>query len=84
MLFLVTQTHSPQTCPIEVGGPDVLHAKAEDVPGLRVVATYGAFPEHVLYYVIEADEYGAVRKFLEPGYTRCTAEVTPVDKFMDE
>lgn len=41
---------------------------------------YGAFHDHVVYYVVEADSLSAVHKFLDPGSTRCKATITPVSE----
>ena len=84
MLFLITQTHTPETCPIDAGGRKVLHEKPENVPGLKIVAAYGAYTEHILYYVVEADDYDTVEKFLTPGFRRCSAMITPVSQFFGE
>ena len=46
MLFLITQIHTSETCPIDAGGREVLHEKPENVPGLKIVAAYGAYAEH--------------------------------------
>jgi hypothetical protein len=43
------------------------------VAGLKIVAACGAYTEHILYYVVEADDYDAVEKFLTPGFKRCKA-----------
>ena len=84
MLFLITQTHTPETCPTDAGGREVLHEKPENVPGLKIVAGYGAYTEHTLYYVVEADDYDTVEKFLEPGFKQCKATITPVSRFFGE
>lgn len=81
MLFLITQTHTPETCPIDAGGREALHEKPEKVPGLKIVAAYGAYTEHTLYYIVEADDYEAIEKFLTPGFKRCKAVITPVSQF---
>ena len=60
---------------------EVLHEKPENVPGLKIVAAYGAYTEHLLYYVVEADDIDAVEKFLTPGFTRCKAAIAPVSQF---
>ena len=39
---------------------------------------YGAFAEHVVYYVVEADSMKAVNQFLMPGFKRCECVITPV------
>lgn len=82
MLFLVTQTHTPENCPIDAGGREALHADPKKVTGLKVVTAFAAYTEHVLYYLVEASDYDTVEKFLTPGYKRCAAVITPVSKFM--
>lgn len=82
MLFLITQAHSPEACPIDAGGREALHEKPEKMQGLKVVTAFAAYTEHVLYYLVEADDYGAIEKFLTPGFKRCSATVTPVSKFL--
>jgi hypothetical protein len=84
MLFLITQIHTPETCPIDAGGREVLHEKPENVPGIKIVVAYGAYTEHTLYYVVEADDYNTVEKFLTPGFKRCKATITPVSQFFGE
>ena len=82
MLFLITQTHSPQNCPIDAGGREALHEDPKKVAGLKVVSGFAAYTEHVLYYLVEADDYDAIEKFVTPGFKRCTATITPVSKFL--
>jgi hypothetical protein len=81
MLFLITQTHTPETCPIDAGGREDLHEDPENVPELKIVAAYGAWSEHILYYIVEADDYDTVNKFLTPGFKRCSASISPVSQF---
>ena len=66
MLFHITQTHSPETCPKEAGGSRALYDSK--VEGVKLRAMYGAFPQHVIYYIVEADNLPAVNKFLDPGF----------------
>lgn len=78
MLFHITQTHPPELCPKDDGGSKTLYnAKAE---GVKLLGIYGAFPEHVIYYIVEAETIKAVDAFLMPGFKRCTSKVTPVSK----
>ncbi len=78
MLFHITQTHTPENCPIDAGGSKTLcDANAE---GVKLRAMYGAFSQHVIYHIVEADSLEAVHKFLDPGWKRCTAIVTPVSE----
>ncbi len=78
MLFHITQTHTPETCPKDEGGSSTLfNANAE---GIKLRAMYGAFTEHEIYYVVEADSLKSVHQFLMPGIKRCTCRVTPVSE----
>ncbi len=76
MLFHVTQTHTPELCPKDEGGSKTLYDTA--VKGVKLRAMYGAFSEHVIYYVVEAESVKAVNQFLMPGFKRCTCRITPV------
>ncbi len=78
MLFHITQAHAPELCPKDEGGSTTLYdPKAE---GVELLAVYGAFAEHVLYYVVEADDVGPVERFLLPGFKRCTSKISPVSQ----
>lgn len=82
MLFLITQTHSPEACPIDAGGREALHEDPSKVERLKVLMGFAAYTDHVLYYLVEADDYDAIEKFLTPGFKRCSATITPVSKFL--
>ncbi len=76
MLFLITQTHTPEQCTKNAGGVKALYNdKAE---GVTLKALYGAFSDHIVYYVVEANSLKAINDFLTPGWTRCTSRITPV------
>jgi hypothetical protein len=78
MLFLITQTHTAESCPVDAGGSKTLYnAQAE---GVTVRGIYGAYAEHIIYYLVEADSLRAVHQFLMPGFQRCTSEVRPVSE----
>ena len=75
MVFLIAQEHTPESCPKDVGGSkDLYDASAE---GVTLKAMYGAWSDHVVYYVVEANDLSAVHKFLDPGWTRCSATADP-------
>lgn len=76
MLFHITQTHTPENCPKDEGGSSILYNA--DAKGIKLRAIYGAFTEHVIYYVVEAESLKSVHQFLMPGLKRCTCKVTPV------
>lgn len=78
MLFLITQTHTAENCPKDVGGSKMLYNTK--VEGINLRAMYGAFSHHIIYYVVEADSLKAIHKFLDPGWLRCTCTITPVSE----
>ena len=78
MLFHITQTHTPELCPKEEGGSKTLYDPK--AAGAKLRAMYGAFPEHVIYYIVEAEDIEAVEGFLMPGFKRCTSKITPVSQ----
>ena len=45
MLFHITQSHTADLCPKDEGGSKTLYNPAAE--GVKLVAMYGAFPEHV-------------------------------------
>ena len=78
MLFHITQTHSAESSPKGEGGSKTLYdPKAK---GVKLLAMYGAFPEHIIYYIVEAEKLEAVEEFLYPGFKRCTSKITPVSQ----
>jgi hypothetical protein len=50
------------------------------VDGVTLRAVYGAFSEHVIYYIVEADSVHALQQFLLPGFKRCTCSISPVSE----
>ncbi|MGC4109541.1 MAG: hypothetical protein QM747_03760 [Nocardioides sp.] len=76
MLFHIEQSHAPSDCPYGQGGSRSLHDAG--AAGVRVVGVYGAFTEHVVFMIVEADDLDAVHRFLAPGMKTCTAAITPV------
>lgn len=76
MLFHITQRHTPETCPVDEGGSNSLFDA--NVEGVKLIGRYGANSEHVLFFIVEADDWNALQRFLLPGFKRCTATITPV------
>ena len=76
MLFMITQVHTPGTCPIDEGGSDVLINK--DAEGVVVKGRWGAWSHHTIWYVVDADSPDAIQGFLDPGMKRSTCTVEPV------
>lgn len=78
MLFHITQRHTPETCPVDEGGSSSLFDA--NAPGIKLLGRYGANSEHVLFFIVEADDWQALQRFLLPGFRRCTATITPVSE----
>ena len=76
MLFHIEQVHAPADCPIGNGGSRSLHDAS--VEGVDVKAVYGAFMEHTIYFIVEADDFEQLNRFLLPGMKVCTTKITPV------
>ena len=78
MLFHITQDHTPELCPKDEGGSNILFDP--DVVGIKLIVRYGANAQHTMFYIVEADDGNALQKFLFPGFKRCTATITPVSE----
>ena len=78
MLLHITQSHAAELCPKDEGGSKTLYDPS--VEGVTLKAMYGAFAEHVIYYIVEAESMSAVNRFLMPGFKRCECEITPVSE----
>ena len=76
MLFHIEQVHSPEDCPYGRGGSRSLHDASVD--GVEVHGLYGAFMEHTIFMVVEADDLERLNLFLLPGMRTCTTTITPV------
>ena len=76
MLFHIEQSHEPADCPYGKGGSRSLHDTT--VEGVTVHGVWGAFSEHVVFLLVEADDLEAVHRVLLPGMKTCTASITPV------
>ena len=46
MLFMVTQVHTPETCPIDAGGSDVLFD--ENAEGVSLKGRWGAWTHQII------------------------------------
>jgi len=78
MLFLITQHHTPEHCPKSSGGSKTLYNPK--VEGVTLLAIYGAYAEHVIYYLVESNDMKALNEFLFPGFESCTSKITPVSQ----
>ena len=76
MLFHITQVHAPEDCPYGSGGSRKFHDSS--VSEVTVHGVYGAFMEHTIYMIVEADDLDMLNKFLLPGMKSYSTEITPV------
>ena len=80
MLFVVTHEHAPELCPSDDPAP--VHKMADEnhirESGVKVVGAYVAPPEHVVYFVLEADDYAQVVRYLRPMMKIGTPDIVPV------
>jgi hypothetical protein len=76
MLFHIKQSHAPADCPYGKGGSKSLFD--ESASGIKLKGYWLAFPEHTTFLVVETDDVRNLQAFLQPGASRCVAEITPV------
>ena len=76
MLFMITQVHTPETCPKDEGGADALIDK--NARGITVKGRWGAWSQHIIWYLVETDSLDALQRFVDPGMKRCTCTIAPV------
>ena len=60
----------------DTGGADTLIDM--DADGVTLKGRWGAWINHKVWYLVEADDSGAITRFLDPGMKHCTAIVEPV------
>ncbi len=78
MLFHITQRHTPENCPVDGGGSNSLFDAT--AKGVKLIGRYGANSEHTLFFIVEADDWNALQRFLLPGFRYATAAITPVSE----
>lgn len=76
MLFMITQVHTPETCPIDSGGSDTLIDKTAQ--GVTVKGRWGDWSHHIIWYLVESDSLDAIQRLLDPGMKRSTCTIAPV------
>ncbi len=76
MLFHIEQIHKPEDCPYGRGGSSSL--RDDTVTDVKLVAAYGAFMEHAVYMIVDANDIDGLNRFLAPGMKVCTTKITPV------
>ena len=80
MLFIATHEHTPEACPAD--NPTQVHQMVNEEhikeSGVKVRGSYVAPPEHVLYFVLEADEYAQVVRYFRPLMKMGSVDIVPV------
>lgn len=80
MLFIAIHTHTPETCPAD--NPIPVHQLADEKhikdSGVKVLGSYVAPPEHILYFILEADDYAQIVRYLRPMMKIGTDRIVPV------
>ncbi len=90
MLFHVTMTHTPTTCPAYereqmpgfISGVEKLDAVAQEL-NVNVHFILWAAPEHVAYAILEADNLGAIARYVNAIPLRQEFKVTAVQNLQD-
>ena len=89
MLFVVTHEHSPELCPSD--NPElvkktvsIVASKAHaEKSGVKVLGSYIAPPEHVLFFIIESNNYEKIVDFFRPIMKMGTLRIMPVSVLGD-
>ena len=76
MLFMITQVHGPEACPIGAGGSDALFNG--NAQGVTLKGRWGAWSHHKIWYLVEAGDLSAIQAFVDPGMKRSTCTIEPV------
>lgn len=58
MLFMITQTHNPESCPKDSGGADSLVDL--NANGIALKGRWGAWAHHNIWYLVEGDDVQAI------------------------
>lgn len=84
MLFMVIHTHTPELCPSDK--PEMVKKTVDVVAsnahakkcGVKVLGSYIAPPEHVLFFILESDDYGKIVDFFRPLMKMGTPRIIPI------
>ena len=80
MRFHVTQTHTPESCPLAHSSESRVRdwrARAEEV-GVDLIAAVGNQVGHTLYFIVETDDIIKLQELFRPMLGFARADVTPV------
>ena len=80
MLFVAVHEHSPELCPADAPAPvhQLANEKHIKESGVKVLGSYIAPPEHTLFFILEANDYAQVVRYLQPMMKIGTPDIVPV------
>lgn len=82
MLFLITQVHTPENCPIETPkGAHAYHADPQKA-NVKLLGMWRGGPNHKIYYLVETENHEAIERFLKPGFKKTVSRVVPVTQMV--
>ncbi len=82
MLFHLTHTHTPETCPVR--SRDTLDyyrdwwTGLKDTRGVKLLSAYASPTDHTIYVAVEADDFATVARALRPLNTIGSGHTHPV------
>ncbi|MEM3030586.1 MAG: DUF3303 family protein [Candidatus Micrarchaeia archaeon] len=81
MLFVIRHEHECVNCPVDHPEPVLKMASREHARkhGVRLKGSYVAAPEHTFYFIVEADSYELLAKFLRPLMKLGKPQISPVE-----
>lgn len=70
---MATQIHSPEGCPLNGEDCPPLY----DTENKKVILKhlFACPPSHLMYYVLEANNFEDIQEFFAPGMTRATVDI---------
>ena len=82
MLFHLTHTHTPETCPVR-SHETLDHYRSwwdglNDAAGVKLISALASPTDHTIYVAVEADDFAAVAKAMGPLNTIGSGHVHPV------
>ena len=82
MLFHLTHTHTPETCPVQ--SQDALEyyrswwTGLKQAQGVKLLSAYASPTDHTIYVAVEADDFAAVASAVGPLNTIGSGHTNPV------
>ena len=82
MLFHLTHTHTPETCPVRSRDTLDYYRKwwtgLKDAQSVKLLSAYASPTDHTIYVAVEADDFAAVARALSPLNTIGSGHTHPV------